>query len=414
MSPGPARTASRRWDLAIVGAGPAGAAAAIGALRSDPSLSVLLLDRATFPRDKPCGDGIAPQVFDLLDAYGVTGLVDDQVPVPTLRLVRGELTAVRRMHRPAWVVPRTTFDARLLQAALELGAELTTSRVRSVQATEDGVRLDHEVEASVVVGADGAHSVVARSGDPVRGRSAFALRGYAPTPTQRRGEQVIVFGDTRQPSYAWSFDRGDGWANVGYGELVTSTRPPPTRQLLLDQLERLLPGATRNGRMWRGHHLPLAPARWRPPDGPVLLAGDAARLVNPLTGEGIYYAVLTGLLAGVSAAQAIGRSGAAVGSGRDPGRDAGRRYRRAVVPALRAHLVSTAAAARVAATGPVLDAGLRAAAADQAVFDDLVDLGLAEGVLTARLGRALARELGRELGRELTGRLGRGADSPLP
>jgi flavin-dependent dehydrogenase len=116
-----------------------------------------------------------------------------------------------------------------------------------------------------------------------------------------------------------------------------------------------------------------------------VLAGDAARLVNPLTGEGIYYAVLTGLLAGTAAAGAVTDGVPA---------DAGRRYAAAVAPRFGAHLLSTGVAARLTTAEPVLDAGLRASAADQRVFDDLVELGLAGGRLTPRLliglGRALA------------------------
>jgi flavin-dependent dehydrogenase len=194
---------------------------------------------------------------------------------------------------------------------------------------------------------------------------------------------VIVFGDTRQPSYAWSFDRGDGLANVGYGEVLHGgVQAPPTRRLLLDQLERLLPGATEAGTAWRGHHLPLTPWRLRARPGPVLVAGDAARLVNPLTGEGIYYAVLTGLLAGTAAATAV--------TDHRP-EEAGRRYAASLAPHFDRHLLSTGLAARLTTADPVLDAGLRAAASDQRVFDDLVELGLAGGRLTPRLLTSLAR-----------------------
>jgi len=380
-----------RWDLVVVGAGPAGSAAAIGALRTRPDLRVLLLDRSAFPRDKACGDGIAPHVLDLLERYDVTGLVDDRVPVHDLRLELGTSSVCRRMRRPAWVVPRAVFDARLREAALAAGAVTEQAQVRATTAGPGAVQVtcsSGEVVGEVVVGADGAHSVVARSAASreSRGhggqRTAFALRGYAPTAPARTGEQVIVFGDTRQPSYAWSFDRGDGWANVGYGELLR-THPGgpqrhalPTRRLLLDQLERLLPGATQGGAQWRGHHLPLSPWRWRPEPRRELHSGYAARRVNPVTGEGIYYAVLTGLLAGTAAATAV-RDGAPA--------DAGARYARAVAPRLRRNLPSTALAARLTTAGPVLDAGLRAAAADQRVFDDLVELGLACGTLTPRV-----------------------------
>ena len=205
---------------------------------------------------------------------------------------------------------------------------------------------------------------------------------------------MIVFGDTRQPSYAWSFDRGDGLANVGYGELLTSARTAPSRALLLEQLERLLPGATVDAQSWRGHHLPLSSWRWRPQPGRVLLAGDAAGLVNPMTGEGIYYAALTGLLAGRAAATAV-MDGSP--------ESAGTRYRSAAVPALRRHLAHTAAGFRLMQSGPVLRAGLRAAAADQRAFDDLVDLGLADGTLTPRLLRGLSGGLVRGMAERLVG-----------
>ena len=385
------------WDLVVVGAGPAGSAAAIGALRTCPDLRVLLLDRSEFPRDKPCGDGIAPHVLDLLEEYGVSGLVDDRVPVHDLRLERGTTSVCRRMRRPAWVVPRAVFDARLRDAALEAGAVAGRAHVRSVTVGSSAVEVrgsSASFVAPVVVGADGAHSVVgpasggARRTTQVRrrARTAFALRGYAPTPPSRAGEQVIVFGDTRQPSYAWSFDRGDGLANVGYGELIHGRQPLPTRRLLLEQLDRLLPGATVDGVEWRGHHLPLSPWRWRPRTGRVLLAGDAAGLINPLTGEGIYYAVLTGLLAGTAAAAAVPEG---------TPRTAGARYGRAVTSHLRHNLPSTALAAGLTRADPVLDAGLRAAAADQRVFDDLVELGLAAGTLTPRLVGGLVVALDR-------------------
>jgi flavin-dependent dehydrogenase len=119
----------------------------------------------------------------------------------------------------------------------------------------------------------------------------------------------------------------------------------------------------------------------------VLLAGDAAGLVNPMSGEGIYYAVLTGLLAGEAAATAV-LDGVP--------ESAGRRYRGTVVPALSRHLAHTAAGFQLMQSGPVLRAALRAAAADQRAFDDLVDLGLADGTLSPRLvGGMTARLLRR-------------------
>jgi len=370
----PAVALSGSWDLAVVGAGPAGAATAIGALRAEPGLRVALLDRSDFPRDKSCGDGIAPHVLDLLEEAGVRGIADGWTPVPRLRLTRGGLSADRDMARSTWVIPRAVFDHRLVQAAQDAGARLVRHRVRSVD----------ELTATVVVGADGAQSVVRRTLAERPGPMAVAIRGYAPVPADRAAAQVIVFDTARQPAYAWSFDRGDGLANVGYGVLLGLRRHRPTRADLLGRLEALLPGATTDGTDWKGHQLPLSDGRWRPGRGRVLLAGDAAALVNPMTGEGIWYAVATGLAAGRATAEALAAG--------DPDSTAAR-CRRLTRPLLDRHLRHIALAGRLCRSGTVLDAGLRTSAADQRVFDDLVELGLAGGRITGPILRGLVRGL---------------------
>ena len=363
----------------MVGAGPAGSTAALAALAAPARCSRPLLDRADFPRDKACGDGVAPHVLDVLATLGVTGLVDDRVPVRRLELSRGPWVATGDMVRPAWVVPRKVLDARLVDAAVAAGVELRRHRVRDVQVTPDRVILDGSVEARVVVGADGAASVVRRAVGLGAPRSrALALRGYAPTPPSRSDRQVIRFASgVRTPAYAWSFDRGDGWSNVGYGEVLGRGRPQLTRRRSIEALEELLPGATAGSRDWVGHHLPLSSARWTHPDGRILLAGDAAALVNPLSGEGLLYAVASGAAAGRAAATVDGAH-------------AGATYRRAVRRLLDAHLLSTATVARAIRLPGVLPAGLRAARSDHRVFDDLVELGLGRGRLTPRVLAGLA------------------------
>ncbi len=372
------------WDLAVVGAGPAGAATAIGALQAEPGLRVALLDRSDFPRDKSCGDGIAPHVVDLFEEAGVHGIVDGWAPVPRLRLTRGDLTADGDLARPTWVIPRTVFDHRLVRAAQDAGAQLLRHRVRTIETRGDAVTLDGHLTAAVVVGADGAQSEVRRTLAVRPGPMALAIRGYSPVPSGRAAAQVIVFDTARQPAYAWSFDRGDGLANVGYGVLLGRRRHQPTKAELLGRLDALLPGATAGATDWKGHQLPLSDGRWRPGRERVLLAGDAAGLVNPMTGEGIYYAVATGLAAGRAAAEALAAG--------DPV-TAGARYRRPTRPLLAAHLRHIALAGRLCRSAAVLDAGLRASATDQRVFDDLVELGLANGRITGPILRGLVRGL---------------------
>ena len=379
------------WDLAVVGAGPAGAATALGALAARPRLRVLLLDREDFPRDKSCGDGIAPHVFDALASVGVHDLAEGWTPLRRLELAQGPASVRRPLARPVWVIPRAVFDHRLVERAVAAGARLTRQRVREVRAREDEVIVDGRVRARVVVGADGAHSVVrAATGRPRATRPALAIRGYAPTLPAWAGGQLIAYGHRRQPSYAWAFDRGDGLTNVGYGELLGAHHDRPSRSLLLDQLEQLIPGAASSGEDWRAHHLPLSGWRLDQPKGRILLAGDAAGLVNPMTGEGIFYAVATGILAGEAAAQALGEGAA---------ERAGAVHDASVRRLLGRHLKNTFVAARLSRVPAVVDAGIRAAARDQRTFDDLVEIGLGRGVITPRVAGGLVAGLATDLRR---------------
>jgi geranylgeranyl reductase family protein len=376
------------WDLVVVGAGPAGSAAALAALRSAPGLRVLLLDRADFPRDKCCGDGVAPHVADVLRQVGAADVTDGWQPVDVLRLSRGSHEVEGIMRRSVWVIPREVFDARLAERAVAAGAVLRRRRVSRVTSGDGVVTLDGVLRARAVVGADGAESVVRSAlgvGRP--GARALAIRGYAPTPSSGAGRQVIRYGERRQPAYAWAFDRGDGLSNIGYGELVDrGTGERATRALMLEQLDELLPGYVEGATAWRGHHLPLSGWSWDQPDGPVLLAGDAAGLVNPMTGEGIYYAVATGLMAGLAAARAL-----AAGA---PG-TAATRYRADVRRRLGRHLKHTWTASWLTRRPAIVHAGIRAAGRDQRVFDNLVELGLGDGRITPRLASGLARALAR-------------------
>jgi geranylgeranyl reductase family protein len=364
-------------DVAVVGAGPAGAAAAIAARRA--GAEVVLLDACAFPRDKACGDGIAPDALDVLDHLGVPCPVGGFRPVPVLRLVspRGEVVA-RPADRPAYTVPRRVFDHRLVTSAVAAGARLRRHRVRRVAVRDDHVVLDGVLAARVVVGADGAGSVVRRAlgfAANSDGHLALAIRGYAPAPPGPP-EQRIVTSGRHWPAYAWSFPIGDGTANVGYGEVLRGQ--PVTRAHLLDRLVALTPGLDRDAvTELRAHHLPLSTHRPAAGRGRVLLAGDALSLVNPFTGEGIFYAVLSGSLAGAAAARRDGSAATA--------------YAHALRRRLGRHLRHGGTAARLAQRPWIVDGAVRAARADQHVFDAMLALGLGDGLLSPRTLLRVAR-----------------------
>jgi geranylgeranyl reductase family protein len=369
------------WDVAVVGAGPAGTAAAMSALRTRPDARVLLLDRADFPRDKSCGDGIAPQALDELARVGAAEVLADRVPVRRLRIVSpGGVEVATTLARPDFVVPREVFDARLVQAAVRRGAVLERRTVRRVEVRTDGVVLDGEVHARVVVGADGANGVVRRQvGAPKQPDRAMAVavRGYAAAPPGEP-EQRIVMTAQDWPAYAWSFAIGDGTANVGFGMLLPGLRAAERggRAELHGRLTELLPGVEAERLV--SHHLPLSTVRPPLQPGPVLLAGDALSLINPLTGEGIFYALLSGRLAGAAAVA--------------PG-DAGATYAAALRVELGRHLRHTTLLARLTARPALVDAGVAAAARSPRAMDALVELGLGRGLITPALAGGLARQL---------------------
>ena len=367
-----------QFDVAIVGAGPAGSSAALAARQR--GASVILLDRAAFPRDKTCGDGIPPHTLDVLRDLGVTGVEAGYAPVPGLHLVGPSgASAIRPLARPDYTIPRVVFDARLVDAAVAAGATLVQHAVRRIDVRPDSVVLDGMISARTVIGADGAYSLVRRTlGEDANpdGSMAIAIRGYAPA-VGANVQQIVTAPAAQWPAYAWNFPIGDGRANIGYGEVLRGVAL--SREHLLDQLAALLPEVdTRSATGLRAHHLPLSTHRPVPGRGRLLLAGDAYSMINPFSGEGIFYAVLSGSLAGAAAA---------AGDGAVP------LYRAALRRRLGRHLRHSRLTARLTRRPRVVDATVRAAAQDQRVFDSVAELGLGDGRLTARMLAAVVRNL---------------------
>ncbi len=360
----------------MVGGGPAGSAAAAAALRARPGSRVLILDRSEFPRDKPCGDGIAAGVLERLAGLGVdpAGLTAGAEPIRRLTLVTsGGAEVAGSMRRPVFTIPRAVFDDRLLRAVVDRGATLARHTVRSLEIRDGLVVLDGTYRARAVIGADGAESAVRRAlglrGNPARAM-AIAVRGYGPSGSGRPGTQVLALSSRRWPAYAWDFPLDGDSANMGYGELIGGKA---SRADLLRSLAELMPAAAPDRRTVRGHRLPLSTYRPRIRSGRVLLAGDAQSLINPLTGEGIYTAVVSGELAGRAAVHGAG---------------AGARYRRRMRRELSGHLRDATLCAWASRWPALLERVLVAGAGDPALFDDLVEFGLHDGRLTRRMLRA--------------------------
>jgi geranylgeranyl reductase family protein len=364
------------WDLIVVGAGPAGSCAAIAALRARPGARVLLLDRSPLGRDKVCGDGIAPHAVAVLAELGVTACEPSENVATVTLVAPGGIRATATTSEPGYVVPRAEFDARLLTAAIDAGATFEVARVASLSQDDGGVTVNRELRAPVVIGADGSNSVVRRLvGEPANhGRGlAVAIRGYAPTPPGS-SRDLLLRWDTQRAGglcYAWAFPTAHGSDNVGYG--LSTGAHDHSRAYLESRMRDLLPDHDLTGVTLTGHTLPLSVTRPRPAVGRVLLAGDAASLINPFTGEGIYSAIVSGALAGRAAVTDPSSYPAALSA------RFGRQHRQ------------TTRLYRIIDYPVVLRSVIRAAGRDRRMFDRLLDVGLGDAAFTvadlARFGR---------------------------
>jgi geranylgeranyl reductase family protein len=305
-------------DVAIVGAGPAGASAAVHLARR--GLKVLLLEQHRFPRDKVCGDFVGPVAVGELEDLGVAQrkefVQSNRITRSALHLdgeplIEQALPTVGRFPGIGRVIPRVELDHWIVEAAVKAGVELLEDhRLRSFRADTRGVTLDVEVPTGsrsfrvrAIVGADGSTSTVARA---VRGAAALrvdrivALRAYFEGVRGPVDRADLYFSADSFPGYCWVFPSAHDSANVGIGVVLDTLPPMPEhlRELLQSHLDhdaaigRRLKGARLVGRVvgWPlatfNPNLPVAADR-------ALLIGDAAGLINPLNGEGIQYALLS-------------------------------------------------------------------------------------------------------------------------
>lgn len=302
------------FDVAIVGAGPAGSTAARELALA--GARVCLLDRAWFPRPKACGGALSARVLLHLPG-GVDGLLRARIRRAVFTFLSErpfELTSPAPM---GYMVCREEFDAWLLGLAEEAGAWVRQGvTVRCVErtGTEFTVRATGEaVRAAWVIGADGANSLVAAQMFPRRLPAKFiGLESEIPCDGGSMDETVLVDVGRYPGGYAWAFPKGD---RVNVGVMLEFLRGRElTRSLEAFMAgSPVLPRHASAGRLAAPVAAPSAEPVPCAAEG-VLLVGDAARLADPFLGEGIYYAILSGSLAA-----------RALVAGRDR-RDVARRY----------------------------------------------------------------------------------------
>ena len=283
-----------RYDAIVVGAGPAGSTTAYRLARA--GARVCMVDRARFPRDKPCGGGLTIRAVRELP-FSVEPVVEDVVDRLELGLgYRRRFT--KRSARPLILMTqRRRLDAFLADRAAEAGAELRDAAKATAVSHDGTVDLGGErLRADVVVGADGANGVSARVLRGVAPELGVALEGNVPhghVEETRFGGRAVVELGVVPGGYAWVFPKGDH-VNVGVGGW--QSEGPRLRGRLSDLCRAYGIEPSRVTDL-RGHRLPMRGARRRPTRGGLLLVGDAAGLVDPLSGDGMYEAFVSGRLA---------------------------------------------------------------------------------------------------------------------
>ncbi len=320
----------KKFDVIIVGAGPAGSTAAY--YLAQAGVKTALVDKQTFPRDKVCGDGAVANIITRLEKMGLSDWITANGYNAPQELLfsapNGEALRFRPKDSAKFcygrVIPRRELDAAMVNQAVKTGAELHEGvKLTGIsRPAADTIRLTGalngnahpvELESNLLISADGVHASFTKKLGLVKDEpDLVAVRGYYENVTG--GDELLEFhyDASLTPGYAWIFPMTGGRANVGLGTVVNQSRQRGIN--LRDKLteftqtnpyaaERL--GCARLMGPVRGYPLRSNINSVTPIDDNVLVAGEAAGLVNPLNGEGIGTAILSGELAAGRAIEAL-------------------------------------------------------------------------------------------------------------
>jgi len=283
-----------RFDVAVVGAGPAGSTTAYRLARAHAR--VLLIDKARFPRDKPCGGGLTTRAVRQLP-FSVEPVVEDRITRVRCRLKYGRVMNRQSEQVLCLMTQRRRLDQFLVEQAADAGATFRDG-VRVEVESDRALRVDgRPIAVDELVGADGANGITAKAlglgGDIVNG---VALEGNLPYEHLPRDEWrglLVLELATLPGGYGWIFPKGDH-VNVGVGGW--GTEGPRLRAHLATLCEHYGIRIEELTNL-RGHRLPMRRADTRLARGRALVVGDAAGVLDPVSGDGIYEALVSGKLA---------------------------------------------------------------------------------------------------------------------
>ncbi|MBX9598777.1 MAG: geranylgeranyl reductase family protein [Burkholderiales bacterium] len=287
---------TKLYDLIIIGAGPSGTSCAYNIKRLNPGARVLLLDKAEFPRYKPCGGGVSPEVANYLD-FDLKPAIDSVCDTVVMVANGQEITADKY---PLWMVRREKFDNYLLSKVKDKGVEFKHSvEVQDIITTNETptvITSIGEFQAKIVIIAEGGRGKLAKKLGYAAKNTILAAMEYEHYTAESDGKLYIDF-DYNDSGYAWNFPKSDG-LSLGIGGFVKGKEKGKvglphkllnyTKQFSVNELDK---------KNLHGHPILLYSGRQKLVHNRVMLIGEIAGCVDPLTAEGIRPAIKSGFLA---------------------------------------------------------------------------------------------------------------------
>ncbi len=304
------------YDVAIIGAGPAGSTAA--KFLAEKDLKIILIDKSKFPRDKPCAGGLPSRVFKRFPYIKNNGLIESYsyggyALSPSLKYK----AEVKQKDPVVGMVLRKKFDMSLVQFAVNKGAKLLDGNaVNDLKISDDKVKINLDdntlIESKIVVGADGVWSVVSKKAGLMNSNRPYGMCIFNEYKLDE-DEIEDLYGKERMCylhlkfkdifGYGWVFPKKQH-VNIGVGMLLPKKYLNEQKRNILDVYKdyfgnlkenKIIPDNLKIGKCCGGA-LPFAPLD-KTYSNRILVVGDAAGFINPLTGEGIYYAMSSGEIA---------------------------------------------------------------------------------------------------------------------
>ena len=313
------------YDVLIIGAGPSGSNAAISYKNLNPNLKVGLIDKSIFPRDKSCGDAIGPGVISALKRFNNQHILDNEPQVVSTTLYGPENIGIQnyipevknKEDSIVYVIPRIDLDNRILNLAKDLDVDvfegysfvsfekdLDNKLVVEIKNGDNITKLG----AKILVGADGANSRVRKQLNVNTNsdwHKAIAIRAYIDSPNYLEifKERTLMFeiNVSAEKGYAWAFPSKGNLLNIGIGVPLNIFKKEKLdiNVLLQDFITQLTNRGVvvENIRDEKSYLLPFASSRPKfRNDINVALIGDASSMINPMSGEGIFYGMEAGYL----------------------------------------------------------------------------------------------------------------------